>query len=324
MFLHHAVHLKLGWVGVELFFVLSGFVITRNLLALRDRQDPGRALKSFVWRRLLRIVPPYYLALLLIAGWDGIPEGTLGWYLTFTQNIRDSLYMPHLRSLTSMWSIAIEEQFYLLWPLVILWMAPRRWGALLGVMFAGAALSRLAATELTFHAVYRLPTCRMDLLGGGAALAILEWSRPGWLVAHTSLARGAGVAAAVTFFGCALLIPEFRTQNNTHLFNVLGFACLGLLFASVVAGVSTLREGRVYDVLLHPWVQNIGRVSYAAYLLHVLVIDVLRDLGVAGYWTALPALVLTLLGAELSWRLVEEPLSRYRGLVAPPGEPRAA
>jgi peptidoglycan/LPS O-acetylase OafA/YrhL len=125
VFLHHAVSAPLLWMGVDLFFVLSGYLITRNLLRLRETATTGGALRVFYFRRLLRIVPPYYLAVFAMALYVPAYRDHLGWYLGFASNLRDTLVGPDPGPATTLWSIAVEEQFYLLWPMLVL-LCPRR------------------------------------------------------------------------------------------------------------------------------------------------------------------------------------------------------
>src|SRR5579862_7894518 len=113
-----------GWVGVDLFFVLSGFLITGVLLDGKD--DPHRG-RTFYVRRALRIFPLYYATLALITFGPlakalalGLSAQTLGWYWIYGTNWQIALGMAHIGGpIAYFWSLAVEEQFYLIWPLII-------------------------------------------------------------------------------------------------------------------------------------------------------------------------------------------------------------
>jgi peptidoglycan/LPS O-acetylase OafA/YrhL len=90
VFCRHMLHVWFGQLGVDMFFVLSGFLITRNLLAMRDT-PPGNACKIFFYRRALRIIPPYYLALMVMIAAGFLPVAQSHWYFGFVSNIRDSM-----------------------------------------------------------------------------------------------------------------------------------------------------------------------------------------------------------------------------------------
>jgi peptidoglycan/LPS O-acetylase OafA/YrhL len=323
VFLHHAVHAPLLWMGVDLFFVLSGFLITRNLLSLREQCSTGRSLGVFFYRRLLRIVPPYYLALTAIALLQGFPDGSAPWYWAFASNLRDAQHGAHEGALNTMWSIAVEEQFYLVWPWLVL-LAPRRWlGGLFVLVVAAAPLVRVAATGVSLDAVYRLMPCRMDLLAMGALLALRDHADPSWMARHRGRFVGAALAALLGFAMLSVLVPTFRTRNNTLLFNVVGFSLAGVFFTGALAYARSLQRGPAFALLTHPVLRYLGKISYMAYLSHMLAIDLVKRLGFAGVKGAPLSLALTVAFSTATWYLLEEPLLRLRSLVSPRRRPRA-
>ena len=156
----------LGWSGVDLFFVLSGYLITGILL---DTKDSSSYFRTFYARRSLRIFPLYFsfvAAVLLLAQWR--VHGF--WYLTYLSNwqpghgVNDG-YLSHL------WSLAIEEQFYLIWPAVVWFVPPGRlkW-ICIALAVTAAGLRPFAGSQ--DQAAYRLTPCRMDSLALGAFVAI--------------------------------------------------------------------------------------------------------------------------------------------------------
>jgi len=182
--------LDVGWIGVQLFFVLSGFLITGILL---DTRSSPHYFRKFWVRRALRIFPLYY-GVLLVAALFG--HGSI--YLwTYTNNFATAFghgdpTFPHF------WSLAVEEQFYLLWPLVV-WLVARR-----GVVALSVALSALAIASRIYarhrwgyEAAYEFTPCRMDALAIGAGTAALirsdRWRR---FVANRN-AAGLGIIGGV-------------------------------------------------------------------------------------------------------------------------------
>src|SRR3954469_10122126 len=191
--------IHLGATGVRLFLVLSGYFITASLRRARDHTDAGRlaagkTILSFYWRRLLRIGPAYLvfvtIALLLGLGqvrqsWPWIFTGTVNWMIAWTNQW--PLAISHF------WSICVQEQFYLLWPLLIL-LLPRRWvfSAIITVAVAGIAF-RVGCVVFSVPVISRwvLPFGSLDSLAAGAALGWyggrLKPSRIGWPLALISL-----------------------------------------------------------------------------------------------------------------------------------------
>ena len=311
----------LGWCGVDVFFVLSGFLITGILL--RSKGAPGY-FRNFYARRALRIFPLYYLVVgLLLFALDrpattGAEKAS---YLLYYQNVRYALVgegtLDPARLIT--WSLAIEEQFYLVWPTVV-WLCSRR--ALVGVCVAvvvGAIALRLWLLAGGLHTTHFLTPCRLDTLAAGALLALLP-PPPRWL----------GVACA--WLGVGVLLAIARQTGNPFPESI-PMQRWGLLAALVFAvGLLVLarQPGLVAAVCRFAPLRALGQVSYCVYLVHFLVLDALTrgvlalpddaKQAIAG---ALPAqAIAVLLGlcclggswlvAAISWRVVEAPILRLK------------
>jgi peptidoglycan/LPS O-acetylase OafA/YrhL len=320
----------LGWYGVELFFVLSGFLITGILLDARGQ--PGY-FRNFYARRTLRIFPLYYLTLAILfvflprfagssLGFASVPFGIQWWYWGYASNVFLGLkgwaagppHMPHF------WSLAVEEQFYLVWPLVVLLVPRRR----LGWTFLGVALGALAwRTMLVLHHDHYVFTevitpSRVDALAFGALIALivrLPNGRERLTRALPALAvAGALAVAAIAWSRHSLMIddPVVRSIGLT----ATSFA-LGTL---VAAGVLCAEGGIPYRLMSLSPLRFIGRYSYAMYVFHYPVMITLRDLGftvgsaiaLAGSVTAGEAVFvavntgITLAISLLSWHLFEK------------------
>ncbi len=316
VFAHHALKIPLLWMGVDLFFVLSGYLITRNLLASRETSTTSSGIRVFFFRRLLRIAPPYYLALALSMLVEPLSTADLAWYLAFASNIRDSVMPPISGPFNSLWSIAVEEQFYLLWPWIVL-LFPRRWiGRSFVLVFVAAPVFRFGFGSIGLDAVYRLMPCRMDLLAAGSLLALVDRNFPRWIASRAPVFLAVGCSAVACFAALSVAIPTFRTSQNTALFNVIGFALSTCFFTCTVAYVRGLERGLIRSVLQMPVLQYVGKISYMCYLLHMLALDLVVDAGFARWGTAGLGLALTLSAAALSWHLLETPLQRWKPLVA--------
>ena len=245
----HAIDLALdaGWIGVQLFFVLSGFLITGILLDTRDR--PGY-FRGFFIRRVLRIFPLYYAALVatLIAG------NTSVWLWTYLSNFHQHPALPHF------WSLAVEEQFYLVWPLVV-WLAGRRRViAIGGVMVIAAIAARVVIrARVGAEATYTWTPCRMDALAVGAMLAAFVRGDGAALLERS----GVFVAGAAIALGGLLLGRLLRIGATMQL---AGYTVIAAGFALVLVGA--LVSPAAERVLAWAPLRRIGAYSYGMYVIH--------------------------------------------------------
>ncbi|MBS1122201.1 MAG: O-antigen acetylase [Deltaproteobacteria bacterium] len=317
VFLHHAIKLPLGWVGVDLFFVLSGFLITRNLFSLGETTSLRRSFAVFYFRRVLRILPPYYVALAAMLIVQPIAAGDAAWYFAFISNVHDVAYGQIKGAYSTMWSIAVEEQFYMLWPCLVLLLPRRALAVCFVTVILAAPLFRYVFTPLGFDAVYALMPSRMDLLASGALLALIELHAPDALRVRSTSALLVAILAVGVFAAISISVPTFRTNLNLPLFNVVGFGLTAVFAISTFVYVRSLERGPLLALLNHPVLQYIGRISYMCYLIHMVAIAVAKMAGLGRYPTAALALAGTLGFATASYYLLEKPLQRFRGLVPP-------
>ena len=262
--------------GVDLFFVLSGFLISGILL---DSVEDGGYFRKFYARRALRIFPLYYGVLLLVAVLTRPLEmhwnGTLPSFLLYVQNLRvlPSIWqLPPQRyvNLTHLWSLAVEEQFYLVWPLV-LWLVrgSRRVVAVccLGIVLSAAVRWQMALAHVDERVVYTSTLGRMDQLLVGALLVLLLRSAAGpvWR-------RWAGVAFCVGFpaeFVLELLSFHGKFGSLTIALATLHNLQVGLLWGALIAW--SLEPGSVADRVCR-WrpLRFFGKYSYGLYVLHAI------------------------------------------------------
>src|ERR1051326_5192887 len=312
--------IRMGATGVRLFLVLSGYFITASLRRAREQIDDGttslgNSFQSFYGRRFLRILPAYTVfALLGLAlnlgsirtNWPWVFTGTVNWLIAWKNE-----WPP---AISHLWSVCVQEQFYLVWPLLILLLPRRRMlPAILGVAFAGIAF-RIGCVVFSVPLIARwvLPFGSLDSLAAGAALGWCGWklnrSRVGWII-------GAGC------FLMLVLAAVWRAGDPMRLRSVLVEPLEASAFVILVARTATGFDGWVGRFLSLPSLVLAGRMSYGLYLYHVLVSMLLQlwlPTPMRWLWdipsARLPLLgTVTLLVATLSWRFLEQPINRFRG-----------
>ncbi|MEY4765784.1 MAG: hypothetical protein RI907_2457 [Pseudomonadota bacterium] len=263
-----------GWIGVVLFFALSGFLITGILL---DNQGQPHAWRNFMARRALRIFPPYYLTLfiLLVAlpfvGWSP-PGWTVDhvnqvWLWTYLINWPQGLghgvgAVPHF------WSLAIEEQFYLVWPVLIL--ACRRSAHVLWLCLAVIGISVGARAWMAHQpgledAIYVWTVTRMDALAYGALAA--WWIRqPGMLVWFDRMKPIMNLGVLALLALTAAYTRAFPRESINGF--VIGYAVLGAVSAYAVVSLARGDLAWPSGYAVQPWMAEVGRVSYGMYIVH--------------------------------------------------------
>ncbi len=325
----------LGRLSVRLFLLISGYLITHILLRSRDAMDGeqasfGSVLRNFYARRALRIAPAYYLLLLLT--WrldaDGF-QGFLTWHLSFQSSILYALtgvWGPPFE-LAHLWTLSVQEQFYLLWPAVVL-LAPRHTLALwIAGIAATGPLFRAAMVAQGLHdtaGAYTLLPASVTALSVGAFAAMLERRRavPAWFAGSRPLWL---LAAALVFAAANLL----AVPSSLH-YLVLEYVWLAPLAALLLsAGIGIGGPlGRVLDT---PWLQYLGRISLGVYLYQSLAyaaaVSVLARAGLPtanGPAVFVATAVLSVAFAVGSWKLVESPVNGLKRLFPYPWAGRAA
>ncbi|WP_323119782.1 acyltransferase family protein [Burkholderia alba] len=308
VFFQHALKAPL-WMGVDLFFVLSGLLITGILL---ERKARGQSyFGHFYARRARRILPPYVLllavsSLLFGAAW----LHHWPWYAFFSTNIGLSLGGIGHDSLNVLWSLAVEEQFYIFWPFVVLWCSERTLAWIAAALIVAAPLLRALATPWfdSFWPIYYLTPFRMDLLAAGALLAVaLRRDRRALEPFHGIAVAGACIALAILAW-LHLSYPRFRAAN-TPLSNAALYSVSLLLCTSLVV-IALRGRGMVQRVLTHPALVYIGTVSYTIYLIHLSVLYALWPLHLNRYLSAALAFAITLACASATWYGFERRLTR--------------
>ncbi|HTC61250.1 MAG TPA: acyltransferase [Candidatus Saccharimonadales bacterium] len=317
------------WSGMELFFILSGFLITGILLD--SRQSPNY-FKTYYIRRACRILPLYLLFLGLV--WlvfhflyrsvgkplDWVFTPTLPWYsfLTFGQNFwmaKLDTYGPATTAIT--WSLAIEEQFYLSLPLLVRFI---RRPALPFVFGAGVVLAPIFRLFIVYHyPSHLLATCvllpaRMDALCFGALCAyyIREPKAWNWMVKNRQ-------TIWKVFFGLVICMPLLSTDGVplTLLWLVIGIGWMSAFYVTVLILVLTNSQCVFSRAMRLPLFTSLGRIAYSIFLFHLgiyllclwaltgheWIMNSWKDFGVA-----LLSLAITISLCKLLWRYFEKPI----------------
>ena len=299
-----------GWMGVDLFFALSGFLITGILLDTKTAPDYFR---NFYFRRVLRILPLYYAVLLLMfvivpllrpaEGLTIFAKSSPWWaYPLFLQNFLVALPTHAAGPLGASWSLAIEEQFYLLWPLIVRYcsLAQLRRIATVMILISAPLTYFLASRQVL---IYSNVCCRQVGLMAGALLAILLRSDGFNPVKHLKTAWL--LFAATLAIACAS--EEFNARWLT--FTFVAVAAASFIFLALYS-----RNRWLQSALRNRFLMYTGTISYGLYLLHKLPGDLTQMLGLDRHPAVLlPVIFLSSYAlAALSWRLLEQPFLRLK------------
>lgn len=323
-FFHVGFHGFLMWSGVDLFFVLSGYLITGILLT---QDKTAGYFRVFYARRFLRIFPPFYLVLALgLIVLDDLSKPQLSSIVLFYTN----LYSPFAETTTAplsywalspYWSLALEEQFYLLWPLMVYKLSTRGLLRLCLALIVLSPLMRALTYEFIFlpqvagyEAIFHFPWNRLDLLASGAAIAVCqrEGSFARAAMARSGLWLTVGSLAIIGLF--AALFPEFRYSGHSLLFSTLGLSAVCGVTSGVILYLTNTRSGFVVKLLSWAPVVYIGTISYTLYLLHGIVLVALTQHTPlhSGWLYASSALAVTVALAALSWSWIERPAKQIK------------
>jgi peptidoglycan/LPS O-acetylase OafA/YrhL len=300
--LFHFGYFSAGWIGVQIFFVLSGYLITSILLADRDRPD-DLYFKRFYWRRSLRIFPLYFgylIALSLVFLVSNVPAAFgARWLYLYTYTYNYALLLVPLQqsvSFTHFWSLAVEEQFYLLWPLAVYYLPTSSLKAIIAASLFASPLIRLIAVmavpwiapghpEPGLFSYSPLPA-QFDALATGAAISLVNLDRLRRPLltfgVMTTILLGLGLMSAtlspagpvdpyaagsrlasVWELASSLGYPPFVTHGYQH---VWSYSVVNLWSALLI--VNLLRGGALAGWLSRRSMVYAGKISYGLYVLH--------------------------------------------------------
>lgn len=346
----HTGYLDFGWMGVQLFFVLSGFLITIILLRMKENLHLGGYLYKFYIRRVLRIFPLYYFYLILmlgIAAWlisipyraglmEAFQDQVLYAFLyiydfySAVRGVQPSGFLMHL------WSLSVEEQFYLVWPLLI-FLVPEKYlkklflaGIFSGLLFRGVffLIYNLGASkyfqEPVALALYPLPFTHVDAFAFGAYISRFSIRNArSQLVYLGSFLLFAGFATqylATGEVGSLSSLGYPVTMPNAYQF-LWAYSLLNYWFAVLIYCI--VNESLFVKFLELPTLRYLGRISYGLYVYHLPLIwftarlrDVRGFADISPIQITLISLAATILIASISYHLMENPLIRLKDTLA--------
>ena len=324
-----------GWVGVDLFFVLSGFLITGILL---DAKGAPGYYRAFYARRVLRIFPLYYAALIVLFVIGSVtsaansPEFSTirahqAWYWGYAVNwgqvVNGGQAATPLHT-THLWSLAVEEQFYLIWPLVVACLSRRALARLCGAILVLSPIIRLA---LRLHgvsgwAVYVATPTHMDGLAVGALLSLVARAPAGLRMLQPWVPRTIAISGLIVL---SIAIARRRFAYADIWVQGAGYTALAIGFGALLVW-SVTREPDAPTWIAHPVLRFFGKYSYALYLLHYPWLLAVTWLIPATSLVRLAAVTLITLGgatllALASWHLLERRFHALKRYVPMPGGP---
>jgi peptidoglycan/LPS O-acetylase OafA/YrhL len=320
----------IGWISVDSFFVLSGYLITNILISSRHQK---KYFRNFYARRVLRVFPVYYFLLIvtlfilplvlrsLPAGYDYFLKNRI-FYFAYLQN---SLFQrdgwPPAWMLSHLWSLAIEEQFYILWPLFVFFL-PNRWLLVVTSLMISISIALRFSNPDILYAYFSTPT-RIDAILVGCSLAILLLEKPR-VVEQIALPLFILILALV-------IIAFYRTYwqlsyQNHHMkrwgYTVVDIGWAALLVICMSAAKKISWVGRMFRVRILTF---LGKYSYGIYLYHMVLFFLLgewismawkwvgvRAEGIFNWPVGLTILTITLMISYLSYRFLETPFLRLK------------
>ncbi len=288
MMVHYG-YLNVGWVGVQMFFVLSGFLITNSLLISKSKNLLDY-LKIFYIRRVLRIFPLYflYVFIFLILNTSSLSWSLVGFLLTFTSNFY-AIWNPNgtFDYIGHYWSLAVEEQFYFIWPFLVFYFISSKFKKnsillLSSIVILGPAIRIITfnyfeqSSNLGLTAVNIMPFSQFDSFATGGFLA--------YIVYHGTYVRHSKIILWMWFFlifiiGCNNLLTQYDIEKKLTIVTSLGFPYLLKYNFSFIYGYTLLNVffGLVifqiikgeFKLLENKYLVYIGKISFGIYVLHV-------------------------------------------------------
>jgi peptidoglycan/LPS O-acetylase OafA/YrhL len=328
---------KAGWIGVDLFFVLSGYLITGILLKAAGQPHYYR---NFIARRTIRIFPLYYVCLILFTAavyWTGGDTlagfrawGGAKWFVFYLGNIRAAIAgFPQVFSFVPLWSLQVEEQFYLTYPLIVAMCSRRALrGFLTGCVIVAPLLrSFLLLLPNSSMARYVLMPCRMDALALGGLVA-LRMSSPGASPLRPARVRLAAILSGVLAAG-VYIFAWYRKPGDLEydpFVSSIGYTLIDITCAAVLSLVILSPSAAPARMLRWRPLVYTGQIAYGLYLLHAPAAWVVR--AAIAHFARIdiapqsPAGILVLLGAgyaaaALSWRFFESPVLTLKARFTP-------
>ncbi len=329
---------NMGWVGVQLFFVLSGFLITQILLRSRSHKH---YFKNFYIRRSLRIFPIYYFALFIFfiiipiffvqPTWFANASENQIWYWLYLQNwIRP---FSEQGALAPLWSLAIEEQYYLIWPMLVLFLNEKKLKLVCLFMIVSAPIFRFSLYQvmpmwfsdidnIAKSSAYNFTFARWDAIAIGSFIGIYFYQ-------ENTIALKKWATKLLLLLSAVVLVQIAFMSNFTSVSEGIGIfnqTTAALIFGCIIVIIASSQEKNWHiNILELKVLKSIGKVSYSMYIFHLPlsilwinywspVIDsyssITKILIVLAHYFTLVLLVYLL--AKISWKFFESPILKYK------------
>ncbi len=278
---HYSHFLHFGWMGVDLFFVLSGFLITGKLV---ESRGANHYFRNFYLKRILRIIPLYFTVLLLFfvalpliwplqvsASMQQLQQQQL-YYWLFTANVYDAVHgFPLNISLIHFWSLCCEMQFYLLWPFVVYFFRQQFKGAmvfLLALVVMSILFRINAGSFFSLSHVYRyvLLPCRLDAFSIGALVYLLV--QRGRLQRYTIWLAVAAITILITILG-VMMVRHIPWHFSGDIVSKYGYTLNALGWGCLLPFVLIAQHGIVHRIFSNPVLTWLGKYSYGIYVFHL-------------------------------------------------------
>jgi len=326
--------IRFGWCGVDLFFVLSGFLISNQLIAAwqKRQQIPFR---EFYIKRIFRICPPYFFVLLIYIFIPAFHEretlAPLWKMFTFTQNYGQDI--RRYGTFSHAWSLCVEEQFYLLLPLILMWVLSSRLKKKSGWLIPALFLLTIFFRWITwviflkpsidsedfgmewYKLIYYPTYTRLDVLMVGVGIATLYRFGKSWLATLNRYANPMIIGGLILFVLSLFLCLDQHAAAAT----IFGFSLVAIAFGFFV--ISAILPGSFLYRTRSVITENLATLSYSLYLSHKGIIHLTQKwftgLGIPGdsNWMLLICIITCISGALLMRRLIEKPFFRMRNKI---------
>lgn len=309
--------------GVTLFFVLSGFLITKILLENRDKynnsdQNKLYLVKNFYVRRFIRIFPIYYLLIfgLLLFDYKNTRE-LFPWLITYTSNIYQSIHNIYVGDFNHFWSLAVEEQFYMFWPFIILFIKPKNTFITIisAIIIALVIRTYLYVYVGKWMATSYFTLSCMHALGLGALLAFILLYKP---KIEKALSNPIWLYTTFALYICSLFLHNlFDVAWYREIFDDFFFAILAAFI--ILRASKNGFTGLVKLILENKFVVYSGKISYGLYVFHLFIpalfyyLASIIGLSINNKYLFFIALYfLTFLVAHICWKLIERPINKLK------------
>jgi peptidoglycan/LPS O-acetylase OafA/YrhL len=315
---------RLGWPSVVLFFSLSGYLITNILLhckELANKQTAWFTLKRFYIRRALRIFPLYYLTVAIFCALIPETSENFWWFFFYCVNIGKTINLDGWSPLNHFWTLAVEEQFYLFWPLFVLLLPIRHLSFACGTMILVAFLSRFYLWYFDYSrtAIQQLTPCCLDALAIGSVIAI--YSSFGNREKLDKTCRLVAILSGILSMSLLCLARDALIVLFSPIVH-------SITFSSILFLISIHSGSRYLSFLRIPFLTYLGRISYGLYVWHMPVMwwiypeIINRILGfdphiglpyyLGGASKALAMTIITLIISSISWYFFERPINALK------------